>query len=41
MIIGVEIEEGILKPGTVLCICNEDKTKVGIVESIEANNKSL
>lgn len=38
---GVDIEKGILRPGTPICVFNEGKLKVGVVESIEANHKNI
>jgi len=39
LILGVEIDRGILRPGTPVCIPSKENLKLGIVESIEANNK--
>lgn len=41
IIMGVDIERGILKPGTPVCLYNATKLKIGVVESIEANKKSV
>ncbi|CAD8106174.1 unnamed protein product [Paramecium primaurelia] len=43
LILGVEVEQGILKTGTPICIYdqNSNKNKIGIVETIELNHKSL
>lgn len=41
IILGVDVVEGILKVGTVLCIPAKDAFKVGVVESIEANKEPI
>ena len=38
---GVEVERGVLKPGTPVCVFNDTKLKIGVVESIESNKKSI
>lgn len=41
MIIGVEVERGVLKIGTPICVYLPNKIKIGVVETIELNNKSI
>ncbi|EAS07789.1 elongation factor Tu GTP-binding domain protein (macronuclear) [Tetrahymena thermophila SB210] len=41
IIMGVDIERGTLKPGTQVCLFNHTKLKIGVVESIEINKKSI
>jgi len=41
IIMGVDIERGVLKPGTPVCVFNDAKLKIGVVESIESNKKSI
>lgn len=38
---GVDVESGVLKVGTPICLYNSTKMKIGVVESIEINKKSL
>lgn len=38
---GVNVKAGILKVGTPLCIPEKDNLKIGVVESIELNRKSI
>jgi len=38
---GVDIEEGVLKVGTPICLYNSTKMKIGVIESIELNKKAL
>lgn len=38
---GVNIKAGILKVGTPLCIPEKDNLKIGVVETIELNRKSI
>ncbi len=41
IIIGVTVKEGILKKGTPICIPSKNCMELGIVETIEKNNKQL
>lgn len=41
VIIGVEVESGVLKIGTPICLYDANKMKIGIVETIEYNHKTL
>ncbi len=41
IIIGVKVKEGILKKGTPICIPSKNCIEIGIVESIEKNNKQV
>mmetsp|Transcript_24781 Transcript_24781/g.33150 ORF Transcript_24781/g.33150 Transcript_24781/m.33150 type:complete len:316 (+) Transcript_24781:2013-2960(+) len=41
IVIGVNVVEGILKPGTPLCVPDRDNLKLGHVLSIEANKKAV
>jgi len=41
IVIGLNVVEGILKPGTLLCIPDRDNLKIGTVVSIEANQKTV
>lgn len=41
IIMGVEVIKGVLKIGTPLCVPSKNCIKVGIVESIEFNHKTL
>lgn len=38
---GVDVLEGVLKVGTPLAVYDKNKLKVGVVESVELNKKSL
>ena len=39
IVIGLNVVEGVLKPGTPLCVPDRDNIKLGTVISIEANKK--
>jgi len=41
IIMGVDVERGVLRPGTPVCIFNDSRLKIGVVESIESNKKSI
>jgi len=41
IIIGLNVVEGILKPGTPLCVPDRDRLRLGTVISIEANKKPI
>ena len=41
LIIGVDIIKGVLKPGTPICVPSKGMVKIGIVESIQMNKKSI
>lgn len=41
IIMGVNVTAGILKVGTPLCIPEKDNLKIGVVESIEKDRKSI
>ena len=41
IVIGVNVIEGVLKTGTPLCVPDRDNLKIGVVQSIEANKKSV
>jgi translation initiation factor 5B len=41
IIIGLNVIEGVLKPGTPLCVPDRDMLKIGTVISIEANKKPV
>lgn len=41
IILGVDVERGVLKPGTPLCVIERDCIKIGVVESIQQNHKVL
>lgn len=41
IIMGVDVEKGTLRPGTPICVFDEGKLKIGIVESLELNKKKL
>jgi translation initiation factor 5B len=53
IVLGVDVEEGVLKPGTPICVYSKDvtfdviqlkdkdKIKIGVVESIESNHKKI
>jgi translation initiation factor 5B len=41
IIIGVHIEEGVLKKGTPICIPSADGIEIGLIKSIEKNHKEL
>lgn len=41
LILGVDVVQGVLRPGTPLCVFARSKLLVGTVETIEANHKSL
>jgi translation initiation factor 5B len=41
IIIGLNVVEGILKPGTPLCVPDRDRLRLGTVVSIEANKKPI
>jgi len=41
IIVGIDVERGTLKVGTPVCVFNESKLKLGIVESIERDHKKL
>lgn len=41
MILGVEVERGVLKTGTPICVYVANKFKIGIVETVELNNKAI
>ena len=41
IVIGVNVLEGILKPGTPLCVPDRENLRLGVVQSIEANKKSV
>jgi len=41
IIIGVNVKGGILKVGTPLCVPDKENLKIGVVESIEKDKKSL
>ena len=41
IIMGVNVKAGILKVGTPLCVPEKDCIKIGVVESIELNKKSI
>ena len=41
IILGVNVKAGILKVGTPLCIPEKNNLKIGVVESIELNKKSI
>lgn len=38
---GVDVVQGVLRPGTPVCLYNATKLKIGVVESIESNKKSI
>lgn len=38
---GINVIEGVLKPGTPVCIYNDAKLKLGIIESIESSKKPI
>lgn len=41
IVIGVNVVEGVLKPGTPLCVPDRENLRLGTVQSIEANKKSI
>jgi len=41
IIIGVNVKAGILKVGTPLCVPDKENLKIGTVESMELNKKSV
>ena len=41
IILGIEVERGVLKPKTPVCIFNKERLKLGYIETIELNNKSI
>jgi len=41
IIIGLNVVEGILKPGTPLCVPDRDRLRLGTVISIEVNKKPI
>ena len=41
IVIGVNVTEGVLKIGTTLCIPMRDSLRIGVVQSIEVNKKSI
>lgn len=41
IVLGVDVIAGVLKVGTPLCVHNKELLKIGVVESIEANHKSI
>ena len=41
IILGVDVIKGVLRPGTPVCTFNNEKLKIGIVETIEVNKKSI
>lgn len=41
IIIGVNVKQGILKVGTPLCVPDKENLKIGVVESLEINKKSV
>lgn len=41
LVMGVDVEQGVLKVGTPLAVYTPLKLKLGVVESIELNKKSL
>ena len=41
IIMGVDVVAGVLRIGTPLCVPEREKLRIGVVESIEANHKSL
>jgi len=41
IIMGVDIEEGVLKKGTPICVYNKEKLSLGTVDSIESNHKPV
>jgi len=41
IVIGVNVVEGVLKTGTPLCVPDRENLKLGIVQSIEANKKTI
>ena len=41
IVIGLNVVEGVLKPGTPLCIPDRDNLKLGVVTSIESNKKPI
>ena len=38
---GVDVERGVLKPNTRICVYNKERIDIGFVESIQANHKTL
>jgi translation initiation factor 5B len=38
---GVDIDRGVLKAGTPICVFDDKKLKLGVVETIELNKKSI
>mmetsp|Transcript_16395 Transcript_16395/g.27769 ORF Transcript_16395/g.27769 Transcript_16395/m.27769 type:complete len:311 (+) Transcript_16395:1962-2894(+) len=41
IILGVNVKAGVLKVGTPLCVPDKENLKIGVVESIELNKKSM
>ena len=41
IILGVDIVKGILKPNTPICVPGKNNLKIGVVESIQANHKTI
>jgi len=41
IILGVTVKAGMLKIGTPLCIPEKENLRIGVVESIELNKKSV
>lgn len=41
IVIGVDVVDGILKEGTPLCVPDRDFVKIGVVQSMEINNKPV
>jgi len=41
LIMGVEVERGILKPGTPVCIPDKQKLKLGVIKSLEKEHKPV
>lgn len=41
IVIGLNVIEGVLKPGTPLCVPDRENLKIGTVMSIEANKKPV
>lgn len=41
IIVGVDVERGVLKTGTTLCINDKNMLRIGIVESIQKDKKKL
>merc|ERR1712146_832453 len=41
IIMGVHVEEGIVREGTPLCIPAKDKLRIGIVASVQFNNEDI